>query len=387
MTPPKVFLHIGEPKCGTTFLQEVLWLNQPLLERHGVRMPGAGVMDHYRAAQDLREVEQLSTDPAVRWAGTWRPAAKEARRAKRIGVISHEMIVGATDEQAARAVADLEPADVHVVLTARDFGSLLPAEWQETVKHGNARTWHQWLSDVIDAAPENRRPRAAWFWQAHDTPAVLERWARALTPQQVHLVTMPPPGSAPGLLWQRFAGVLGIGDLTLDFDGVRANASLGIVEAELLRRVNARLPDLPQWFYARHVKSSLAHGVLSQLPNSLKVTLPRPRHEWVRDYTAERIERIKGLGVDVVGDLSDLAVSDTLPTGPNPADLTDAQLLEAALDALATDIQLQYDNDNEPVALRRAFNFAGPELLGLPGLRRVRAAAWRFADAVRRRSG
>ena len=39
-----------------------------------------------------------------------------------------------TARQADRAVRSLFPAEVHVVLTVRDFATLLPAEWQEKVK-------------------------------------------------------------------------------------------------------------------------------------------------------------------------------------------------------------------------------------------------------------
>ena len=56
-------------------------------------------------------------------------------------VISHELFCAADADQAGRAVRSLQPAEVHVVLTVRDMATLLPAEWQETVKHRNARGW------------------------------------------------------------------------------------------------------------------------------------------------------------------------------------------------------------------------------------------------------
>ena len=33
---PRVFLHIGEPKTGTTFLQQVMWRNRSELAARGV---------------------------------------------------------------------------------------------------------------------------------------------------------------------------------------------------------------------------------------------------------------------------------------------------------------------------------------------------------------
>ena len=55
-----------------------------------------------------------------------------------------------TARQADRAVRSLFPAEVHVVLTVRDFATLLPAEWQEKVKCRGTARWEEWLDRVID---------------------------------------------------------------------------------------------------------------------------------------------------------------------------------------------------------------------------------------------
>ena len=50
----RVFLHIGLPKTGTTFLQTTMWHNRAQLEAQGFLYPGAKRMDHYHASQDVR---------------------------------------------------------------------------------------------------------------------------------------------------------------------------------------------------------------------------------------------------------------------------------------------------------------------------------------------
>jgi hypothetical protein len=42
----RVFLHIGEPKTGTTFLQQVMWGNRAELAARGVALPGHHAQDH-----------------------------------------------------------------------------------------------------------------------------------------------------------------------------------------------------------------------------------------------------------------------------------------------------------------------------------------------------
>src|SRR5215470_6011067 len=110
---PKVLLHIGEPKTGTTFLQQVMWRNRSELAARGVVLPGHHPQDHFRASQDLRGIEKLASDPAGSWAGEWEILAAEARQAQQaqqVAVISHELFSAADAKQAERAVRSLQPA-------------------------------------------------------------------------------------------------------------------------------------------------------------------------------------------------------------------------------------------------------------------------------------
>src|SRR5262249_50219008 len=128
--------------------------------------------------------------------------------AGKTAVISHELLSAADDAQAGRAVRSLQPAEVHVVLTVRDIATLLPAEWQETVKHRNTRAWEDWLGDVIDRESVSADRRQWWFWRGHDTVAILRLWAAHVPPERNPLITTPPRGSATRLLWGRFASVI-----------------------------------------------------------------------------------------------------------------------------------------------------------------------------------
>ena len=385
MTGGRVYLHIGEPKCGTTFLQEVLFQYRAELAERGVTLPGVDINDHYRAAQDIRDIEQDPDDPGGIWAGSWDALAKEARSTKSVSVISHELIVGANDEQAAHAVASLSPAEVHVVLTVRDLAGLLPAEWQETVKHKNVRTWQDWLGDIIDTPPRRRRPRAKWYWSAHDTVRAVKRWSALVGVDHVHVVTVPPSSAPKDLLWRRFAGVLGIGDLELDLSNVRANASLGVTEVELLRRLNERLTEVPLWFYARNVKNNLAHGLLTERPKSARIAIPVDRQEWVREQSIRRIRQLRRSGVNIVGELRELAAPDVFPTGSQPEDVTDAELLEATLDTFGTTIARRYERGQASPKLRNLVSEAAPDILRTKPFAWWRPTAMRMAQAVRRR--
>ncbi len=51
---PKIFLHVGSPKTGTTFLQNVLWKQRSLAREQGLLLPQDRFPDHYLASLDVR---------------------------------------------------------------------------------------------------------------------------------------------------------------------------------------------------------------------------------------------------------------------------------------------------------------------------------------------
>jgi hypothetical protein len=350
---PRVFLHVGEPKTGTTFLQQVMWRNRSELAAQGVVLPGHHPQDHYRASQDLRGIPKLASDPAGSWTGEWEILARQARQAPRVAVISHELFSAADPEQADRAVRSLEPAEVHIVLTVRDIATLLPAEWQETVKHRNARGWEDWLGDVIDRESTSDDRRQWWFWRVHDTMAVLGLWSRLLPAEHVHVITTPVRGSANGLLWERFAALLGVDPGSVDLTRARPNASLGLPEVEFLRRLNQVLPEeVPDWFYMWNVKETVAHQALAARPRGDRLVLPADRDAWAKEQAEALIAALNDSGYDLVGELDELRPRADAQAYASPSGQPAEQVLDAAVDATSALIVQQY---------RKAFPAAGPQ--------------------------
>src|SRR5215475_9108352 len=406
-TRPKVLLHIGEPKTGTTFLQQVMWRNRSELAARGVVLPGHHPQDHFRASQDLRGIEKLPSDPAGSWTGEWEILARQAQQAGKVAVISHELFSAADAEQAGRAVRSLLPAEVHVVLTVRDIATLLPAEWQETIKHRNSRGWEDWLGDVIDRESADPDRRRWWFWRVHDTLAILDIWSRHLPAEHVHVITTPPRGSARGLLWQRFASLLGIDPGGVDLTRARPNSSLGIAETEFLRRLNQALPDeVPDWFYMWNVKEAVAHQALAARPPGERLALPASRDTWAKGRAEELIAALGDSGYDLVGDLDELRPAPVTRPQAGPADQPAGRVLDAAVTAAAALVVNQYRKAYPAAKPQRDPGRAGglagrveatvassPRLKRtvrelssrFPAVRRLRIAAWRSLERRRAR--
>ena len=356
---PTVLLHIGEPKTGTTFLQQVMWRNRDALAAQGVVLPGHHPQDHFRASQDLRGIQKLPSDPAGSWTGEWDILASQATQAPRLAVISHELFAAADAPEAEKAVRSLQPAEVHVVLTARDIASLLPAEWQETVKHRNARSWEDWLGDVIDRESTSPDRRQWWFWRVHDTLAILDIWSAHVPAERVHVITTAPREAGSGLLWQRFAALLGVDPESVDLSRARANSSLGMPEIEFLRRLNEELPsEIPDWFYMWNVKEALAHQSLAARPVTGRLVLPEDRGAWAKEHAETLIAGLRGSSYDIVGDLDELLPRQSAEPGVGPADQPTERVLDVAVQAAAALVLNQY---------RKAYPAVKPQA-GLGGL-------------------
>lgn len=403
---PKVVLHIGEPKTGSTFLQQVMWHNRGALAAQGVVLPGHHPQDHFRASQDLRGLKKLPSDPAGPWTGEWDILARQSKQAPRAAVISHELFSAADDEQAGQAVSSLQPAEVHLVLTARDMAALLPAEWQESVKHRNVRGWEEWLADVIDRESVSPDRRQFWFWRVHDTLQILQIWSRYVPADRIHVMTTPKPGASPDLLWRRFACLLEVDPDSVDISQARANASLGLTETEFLRRLNSELSaEVPDWFYMWTVKEGLAHTMLAARPSGQRLVLPPERYAWARQYAENLIAGLASASYDLVGDVAELRPGGLTGAAVSPADQPDAQLLGAAIQATAALVLNQY---------RKEYPAARPEVTSgaladrvtarvrssprvkrtvrelssrFSSVRWLRVLAWRVLERPRARSG
>ncbi len=330
-----VYLHVGLPKTGTTYLQTILWNNRDELRRQGVLLPGFGPRQHLWASGVVREEPGLAGRHADA-PQAWEVLTREVNAWAGTAVISHEFFAGASPEQAARAVAALGEAEVHVVVTARDTLGLVTARWQEFVKNG--------ATTPIDDYPESERtsPHDAWDWGSMDVADVLRRWGAAVPPERVHVLTLPKPTEPRETLWLRFAALLGIDAAGCDLGGSEANESLGVVEVELLRRVNADLEgfrrpvDRGVW-----IRGYLAQGKL--VPRGGEKFWPSPaRVEELRARGDRAVDEIAARGYDVIGDLEDLRTPADVPPRRHPDSVTDAELVAAAsatIAAMLTDVR------------------------------------------------
>ena len=76
--------------------------------------------------------------------------------------------------------------EVHVVVTARDLGRQIPAEWQERVKHRGGRDYMTFLKALMRSY--RAKDNSLWFWKVQHLPRILSTWGADL----------PAGAAAPG---------------------------------------------------------------------------------------------------------------------------------------------------------------------------------------------
>ncbi len=330
----RFYIHVGPHKTGTTYVQGLLAGNHDVLGTQGVLFPRRNWHAQARAVRDVvRRGSMPTTGRSV--AGEWDTLLAEVREwPGPSAVISHEMLSTATAAEIRGLVRSLRGWDVHVVFTARDLTRVAPAMWQTRLRSAQPVTWTEYARALQhpEAAAGSGGQR---FWLGQDAAAVLGRWGKHLPVAHLHVLTVPPSGSPPALLWQRFCTVLGIEATGHDLDPRRSNPSLGTAEAELLRRVNAALStsgieaqDWLRWarWLGRHLEGRAG---------AARFTLPPEDFSWLAERSERIVSDLRSGGYPVTGDLDDL-VPRPLPADESrhPEDTTDGAVLDAAVDAI-----------------------------------------------------
>jgi hypothetical protein len=338
----RVYFHVGLPKTGTTFLQTTMWHNRRLLKEQGFLYPGSRRMDHYHAAQVVRGTPPERMD---RDAGVWDRIVAELAAWEGDGLVSHEFFSMASRRQARRAVRALEPAEVHVVVTVRDYVRQFPAVWQEALKMNSELSLDEFMEQVLAF-----ETTGAWGWASQDIPAVLRRWSKAVPADRIHVVTVPPQGAPRHLLWDRWCEVLGIDDSAFDRELSFTNESLGVQQVALLHRVKPYLSPPLTDGSVRHrwVRKYFGHQVL--VPQKGERFGLRPEQEQaLRDLSAAAAEAITAGGFPVTGSLDDLVPTESHPERPHPDDVSETEMLDVAaqaIDQMIRDIrQLSIERD------------------------------------------
>lgn len=337
MSSREIYIHVGLPKSGTTYLQDALWASRATLTKNGVLFPGTAPDSQRLAAWDLLGRRLQGVDqPQV--PGSWQRLVDSARQwdGDKI-VISEEFLVHARPRHIKRMERDFAPAKMHVVVTVRDLERTIRSMWQQELAMGRTWTLPEYVAAVRDpaAGPATAGVR---FWLRFDLGRILRMWEAVVPAERIRVVVVPPPGAPVGLLAARFSESIGLDTGTLTLPDKPVNASVGRTEAETLRRLNAalagRLSDRQYAFLMEHViRPALRES------NGLPIRIPDDDLAWARKRACELADVLNKGSYHVVGDPAELIPPESDPVDQTPEQVDDAAMAEAALTALGATME------------------------------------------------
>ena len=205
----RVLLHVGTPKTGTSYLQDVLFRNRRTAGRAtGILYPADRFDAHFLAALDLMRLPWggLETEAV----GAWDRLAQQVRelgrhRDHQPRDPGHRV---AQRRSTGRSTSLGHPdVEVHVVLSVRDLVRQIPAEWQENVKHRRELSYGRFLA----GDPEPRSARAGsppGSGASRRSPTSSTAGATTCRRSACTWSPCPAPGEPPDLLWERFSQAL-----------------------------------------------------------------------------------------------------------------------------------------------------------------------------------
>lgn len=322
-----VHLHIGAFKTGTSFIQKVLMEGRGELAELGVLWPGDDWQSVVQGVQGLRDNRKV---PLEKWTDL---VDEMDRWSGHSVIVSMEFLSLLSAEQVATCVQSLGKHDLKVILTARDLGRQIPAQWQESVQNASSWTYRDYVDGLASMAPMTNR-YGRHFWNKQDFAALLRPWSKHVAAKDLVVVTVPPSGAPKGLLWERFCESVGIPPENFD-SGISANESLGAASAEVMRYVSAaaegtNVSDAVR----RNLKKVVSKDILASHKSSEPTLLLPPEYqEWTTKRSRTLIQEIAALEPTVIGDLDELMpvyAPERANTTTDPSTIPTEQLMEAA---------------------------------------------------------
>ena len=304
LVPEGSFLvHIGPHKTGTTSLQAALWRGRPAMLEQGVRHvgPSRNPSNAVRSVTGQSSPYADDTPPPIRH---WRSLVKEVNAAHdpRL-VISSEFFAWAKPDVIRRVVDDLGGDRVHIAVTLRSLGRVMPSMWQQNIQSGAVGELDAWLRGLLERPPD--KPRAP-FWTLHRHDELIARWAEVVGPDRVTAIVVDDRDHQ--FVLRTFERLLGLRDGTLEAHRDLANRSLTLPEVEAVRAFNVAFKAEQLDRGAPRAGHAVRRGAADEGPRAIarRARGSRCRRGRSTTWTASRVPwstRSPRRGVRVVGDI------------------------------------------------------------------------------------
>jgi hypothetical protein len=232
---PRLILHIGSTKTGSSYLQNVLYLNRRQLRQQGVLYPDVGVRSsahHLLAACIHPSAHNLHPD--VDWSDKgkmlqefYREIEQEqkATRAKAVVISSEYLWAPLAENQLNQLFPNV---DIEIICFVRDQVEWIPSTYGQAVKTGEARPFDVWLDQKLNAPGFSA-----------NYANILAHYEKALHNPVIKAIDYKSALAAGGVCEAFFSRAgLGVNTSRLKLPDKKINPSLGAIGTALLREAN-----------------------------------------------------------------------------------------------------------------------------------------------------
>jgi hypothetical protein len=327
MPQKQLILHVGFHKSGTSALQESFAASQDQLRSAGIWYPNIRRKAHHRIAWAL-------TQKPWGWkarGGQTTPFKHFSKMAKAINsskaekvLLSSEFFSELTAAQIQTLVGAVKNREVKILFTLRPLVKLLSSSYQQYLKYGTKADYVEWLHSALDEPGVSKVNPT--FWKRHMHGDVVSRWAEAFGAGAVTVLIADE--ARPEFLFEELNAYLGLEKDFLKAQATGNNRSLSLEEVALLLQLNRSFPKERQWSeYLTFIRNGYVRQLTDHValkPDAEKLPTPSWAIEKANKVAASSKQKIKSLGVSVIGDIESLDSSTVLsgePSYPNSIDI------------------------------------------------------------------
>ena len=293
----KKIVHVGQMKSGTTYIQNSLSQNRALLGEAGFLYPGE-YFNQQHACYGLCGSDIPWVKSKQQWSRLSTDMLKEIGESDQNILISSEALSCMAEAGVERFVAALNGID-EVVITVRNFHSVLLSAWQQSIKGGGIKS----LPDFISAMRKNR-DNARGMWLNYSFGQTTRLWSRFAN---VKIVIAERVDGKDALL-PRFSSACGLPSIPApQLTSMQENKSLRREDAELLRRFNLINRSMAKKERENYVRWLLRQGMFpaAGLSGGSKIKLPRESVEEITSWALAEVSKVP-TATEIFGDLSSI---------------------------------------------------------------------------------
>ena len=266
MSQPRLVIHAGFHKSGTTALQESFDSQSDELRQNGIIYPNIGRKAHHHIAWALS---------GRTWGWNKKGGEKTSRRewtriAKAINsnksetiLLSSEFFSEISKEEINTIFNDIKGRKIEVIFTLRPLVKLLGSSYQQYLKYGITADYVSWLHSVLDKPGESKINPT--FWLRHFHGRVVAKWVEVLGAGNVTVLIVDE--SKPEFLYDSINQYLGLPKDFIKPQKTGSNRSLSLEEIALLLEINKAFPKERNW---SEYQIFIRNGYIRRLTDEVK---------------------------------------------------------------------------------------------------------------------